>query len=72
VTLEHPHITGTTATANQNADEYLIVYTDVEVHDKWHPEYDAKLAAELSNVVKKYIGKELPFEGRFVFKRGAP
>ena len=70
--LEHPHITGTHATANQNCDEYLIVYTDVEVHDQHHPEYDEKLAAELTDVVHKYIGRALPFEGRFVFKRGAP
>ena len=67
--LEHPHILGTHATANQNSDEYLQVYTDLEVYDERHPEYDEKLVAELREAVQKYIGKGPPFEGRFAFKR---
>ncbi len=67
--LEHPHILGTHATANQNADEYLLVYTDLEIHDERHPEHDKKLVAELKEAVQKYIGKGPPFEGRFAFKR---
>jgi hypothetical protein len=67
--LEHPHILGTHVTANQNCDEYLQVYTDLEMYDERRPEYDEKLAAELIEAVRKYIGKEPPFEGRFAFKR---
>jgi hypothetical protein len=68
--LRHPHITGTHGTANQNADPYLIVYTDVEVADTGHPEYDEKLAAELREIVLKYLASDSRYEGRFVFKRG--
>ena len=67
--LEHPHILGTNATANQNCDRYLQVYADVEVYDERHPDYDEKLVAELKEAVQKYIGKDPPFEGRFAFKR---
>ena len=67
--LEHPHILGTNATANQNCDRYLQVYTDVEVYDERHPDYDEKSVAELKEAVQKYIGKDPPFEGRFAFKR---
>jgi hypothetical protein len=67
--LEHPHILGTNATANQNADEYLQVYTDLEPYDDRRPEYDEKLIAEMTEVVQKHIGKGPPFEGRFAFKR---
>jgi hypothetical protein len=67
--LEHPHILGTNATANQNCDEYLQVYTDLEAYDRHNPEYDEKLVAEMTEVVRKYIGEGPPFEGRFAFKR---
>jgi hypothetical protein len=67
--LEHPHILGTKDTANQNADLYLRVYTDLEVYNKLHPEYDEKLVAELNEFVSKQIGKNPPFEGRFAFQR---
>jgi hypothetical protein len=67
--LYHPHITGTESTANQNADPYLIVYTDVEVGDSSHPEYNGELAAELRAVVLKYLGNGSPYEGRFIFRR---
>jgi hypothetical protein len=67
--LEHPHILGVHATANQNSDEYLQVYTDLEVYDERHPEYDEKLVVELRETVRKFIGKSPPFEGRFAFKR---
>ena len=61
--LEHPHILGVHATANQNSDEYLQVYTDLEVYDERHPEYDEKLVVELREAVRKFIGKSPPFEG---------
>jgi aspartate/glutamate racemase len=67
--LAHPHVLGTNATANQNGDEYLQVYTDLEMYDQRRAEYDEKLQAELVEAVRKYIGKGPPFEGRFAFKR---
>jgi hypothetical protein len=67
--IEHPHILGTNATANQNCDEYLQVYTDLEAYNEHHPEYDEKLVAEMMEVIRKCIGKGPPFEGRFAFKR---
>jgi hypothetical protein len=70
--LRHSHITGLDYTANQNSDLYLIVYTDVEVQDSRHPEYDEKLAAELRELVIKHIGRDLPYEGRITFRRGVP
>jgi hypothetical protein len=70
--LRHPHITGTDYTANQNADLYLIVYTDVEAQNSDHPEYNEKLAAELKEVVYRHIGRDPPYEGRFIFRRGVP
>jgi hypothetical protein len=68
--LRHPHITGIESRANQNADPYLIVYTDVEVGDRSHHEYDEKLAAELREIVLKYLGNDSPYEGRIIFRRG--
>jgi hypothetical protein len=67
--LEHPHILGTNATANQNCDPYLQVYTDLEVYNERDPEYDEKRVAELKEFVGKQIGRHPPFEGRFAFKR---
>jgi hypothetical protein len=72
VEVRHPHITGIESRANQNADLYLIVYTDVEVSDPSHHEYDEKLAAELRETVSKLFGRGPPYEGRFIFRRRVP
>jgi hypothetical protein len=69
--LRHPHITGTKRAADQDYT-YLVVYTDVEVQISSRPDYDEKLAAELRELVKKKIGRDPPYEGRFIFRRGVP
>ena len=70
--IDHPHITGTETRVNQNADPYLIVYTDVEAQNRSHPQYDEKLAVELLEAVMKFLGKDSPYGGRIIFRRGAP
>ncbi len=68
VKIDHPHITGTESRTNQNSDQYLIVYTDFEVSDFSHPEYDAKLAAELEEAVLTHFGKNSPYGERILFR----